>query len=59
MFLNRGVHTILYSFDGRTIHGDLRATDASRGLSFDGRLECKVWFAAEGGFGDLRVEAWR
>jgi hypothetical protein len=58
-FLNRGTHVVQYSFDGATLHGDLDPADASQGLSFDGRCECKVWFRALDGYGDVRVEAWR
>jgi len=59
MFLNRGSHAIQYSFDGSTVHGDLNPLDASRGLTFDGRCECKAWFKGVDGYGTVRVEAWR
>jgi len=56
--LNRGNFTIVYSFNGIDEHGDLRSDDASAGIIFDNRLESKVWFKAEDGYGSVRVEAW-
>jgi len=56
--LNRGSYTIEYSFDGTTLHGDLDPTDESKGLTFDFRVENKVWFRAVGGYSIVRVEAW-
>ena len=58
-FLNRGTHTIQYSFDGTTLHGDLNPSDASKGLVFDSRYENRVWFRGLDGYGDVRVESWR
>lgn len=57
-FLNRGSKILQYSFDGSTIHGDLNPNDASAGLTFDSRSECKVWFKGSDGYGIVRVEAW-
>ena len=57
-FLNRGSYTIQYSFDGSTLHGDLKTGDDSIGRVFDSRSECKVWFRAVDGYGTVRVEAW-
>lgn len=59
MFLNRGAHVIQYSFDGSNLHGDSNPADVSKGLTFDGRNECKVWFRGLDGYGPVRVEAWR
>lgn len=52
---------ILYSFDGSTIHGDLRPGTSSAGLAFDNRHENQIWLARESAGGDIivRVEAWR
>ena len=58
MLLNRGAHVIEYSFDGTALHGDLNPADASRGVVFDMRAECKVWFRSLDGYGTVRVEAW-
>lgn len=58
MFLNRGTSVVQYSFDGATLHGDLNPADASKGLAFDARAECKVWFRGVDGYGTVRVEAW-
>lgn len=57
-FLNRGANVIEYSFDGSTVHGDLDPGDASAGLTFDSRVESKVWFRYVGGSSVVRVEAW-
>jgi hypothetical protein len=58
-FLNRGPYTVEYSFDGSTLHGDLKASDVSKDRVFNSRCECKTWFRAKDGYGDVRVEAWR
>lgn len=57
--LNRGHKTILYSFDGTYVHGDLNPNDASKGLTFDSRFEDKLWFCGYDGYGTVRVEAWQ
>ena len=56
--LNRGSYVIQYSFDGSTLHGDLNPSDESKGLTFDSRIESKMWFRAVDGYGPVRVEAW-
>jgi hypothetical protein len=57
-FLNRGSFIMQYSFDGSTVHGDMDSTDASANLSFDNRVESKIWFRAVDGYGTVRVEGW-
>lgn len=57
-FLNRGNRTLEYSFDGTTLHGDLNPGDSSIGLAFDNRVESKIWFRGDDGYGAIRVEAW-
>lgn len=57
-FINRGVDVIEYSFDGSTVHGDLDPSDESIGLTFNNRLESKVWFRSPGAPQNVRVEAW-
>ena len=57
-FLNRGAALLEYSFDGVTLHGDLDPADASKGLVFDSRSECRVWFRAPAGASTVRIEAW-
>lgn len=51
---------IYYSFDGLTVHGDLRPGTSSAGLAFDLRHESQIWLARETSGGDVvvRVEAW-
>lgn len=56
--LNRGSKIIQYSFDGETVHGDLNPDDASKGLTFDGRFEDRIWFKGDDGYGSVRVESW-
>lgn len=58
VLLNRSDYKIEYSFDGTTLHGDLDPTDASAGMSFDDRVECKIFFRSVDGYGTVRVEAW-
>lgn len=52
---------IQYSFDGKTVHGDMTPTMPSEGIIFDNRFESKVWFrrATPGAAVVVRVEAWR
>jgi len=57
-FLNRGSHTVEYSFNGVDVHGDLVPTDETKGLVFDVRNECKVWFKCVTGSTTVRIEAW-
>lgn len=59
LFLNKSSYILEYSFDGNRLHGDLDPSDASIGLTFDNRTECKVWFRAVDGYGEVRVEAWK
>lgn len=58
--LNQGSATLRYSFDGYYDHGELNPLDASRGIVFDNRAECAVWFrhTTDGYGGIIRVEAW-
>lgn len=63
MLLNESSNTndvIYYSFDGLTVHGDLRPGTASAGLAFDNRQENRIWLARETPGSDVvvRVEAW-
>lgn len=59
VFMNRSAHTLEYSFDGNTVHGDLSPSFAAENLMFTSRCECKVWFRGQDGYGDVRVEAWK
>lgn len=58
IFLNRGANIVEYSFDGSTVHGDLDPSDESVILTFNNRVEDKVWFRYSGGTSTVRVEAW-
>ena len=58
-FLNRDTTaTFQYSFDGTNIHGDLVPNTPVAGVTFDNRVESKVWFRGVDGYGIVRVEAW-
>jgi hypothetical protein len=57
-FLNYSDYVLEYSFDGSTLHGNLDPGNASKGITFDFRVESKVWFRAISGYGNVRVEAW-
>lgn len=60
-FLNKADRVVEYSFDGSTLHGNSDPTDNSVFLSFDDRVECKVWFRmGDDGYGSglVRIEAW-
>lgn len=52
---------IQYSFDGKTVHGDMTPRRPSEGIVFDNRFHNAVWFrrAASGDPVLVRVEAWR
>lgn len=52
---------IQYSFDGKTVHGDMTPRRPSEGIVFDNRFQNKVWFrrATPGDPVLVRVEAWR
>lgn len=50
-----------YSFNGNTVHGELDPTLPSRGLMFDNRVVCPIWFRVKSGSTGpitIRVEAW-
>ena len=55
---NRGTSVVEYSFDGVNVHGDLDPTDSTAGISFDHRVECKIFFRTAGASQTVRVEAW-
>lgn len=55
---NRGSDVVEYSFDGINLHGDLDPNDATAGLAFDNRSECKIFFRAAVTPQSVRVEAW-
>ena len=52
---------VQYSFDGETVHGDMRPTFPSEAIIFDNRAQSKIWFrrATPGVAVIVRVEAWR
>lgn len=51
---------VQYSFDKKTVHGDLTPTLPSCGIVFDNRHQSGVWFrrATPGSAVVVRVEAW-
>lgn len=58
---NNSDDIIQYSFDGETVHGDMRPLFPSEAIIFDNRAQSKVWFrrATPGDAVTVRVEAWR
>ena len=58
---NNSDDIIQYSFDGETVHGDMRPLFPSEAIIFDNRAQSKVWFrrATPGDAVIVRVEAWR
>jgi hypothetical protein len=58
ILLNRGDAIVEYSFDGINLHGDLNPNDATVGVAFDNRSECKVFFRSVSTPQSVRVEAW-
>ena len=54
-------NTVEYSFNGNTVHGDLKPTTPSASLEFDNRTVTTVWFRLKAGSSgpvDIRIEAW-
>ena len=51
---------IQYSFDGSTLHGELRPNTPAAGLAFDNRTESSLYFrlATAGSGVVVRIEAW-
>lgn len=62
IFLNEDdTDVVEYSFNGFDVHGELNPTLPSRGLSFDNRVICKIWFRVKSGSSGpvtIRVDAW-
>jgi len=55
--------TIEYSFDGVTLHGDMKGRTSSEAISYDNRLRSKIWLRRNASSPSasiiVRVEAWR
>ena len=51
---------VQYSFDGKSVHGDLTPLLPSEGIVFDNRIENNIWFRRvnAGGSVVVRIEAW-
>lgn len=62
MFLNENSSGVVeYSFNGFDVHGELDPTLPSRGLTFDNRVACKIWFRIKSGSSGpivVRLDAW-
>ena len=64
LLLNEGTSStqvVEYSFDGITVHGEMDPTLLSKGLSFDNRIVCLMWFRVKTGSTGpviIRIEAW-
>lgn len=58
-FVNYGTATIEYSFNGHTLHGDMRPDTPTEGIVFDNRRAGQIWFRSPTGVTcEVRVEAW-
>lgn len=56
---NEGDKIVEYSFDGKTVHGDMTPNKPSAFLKFNGRIINKIYFRLkEAGSTIVRVEAW-
>jgi hypothetical protein len=62
IFLNEDdADVVEYSFNGFDVHGELSPILPSRGLTFDNRVICKIWFRVKSGSAGpitVRVDAW-
>lgn len=58
LLLNEGSETVEYSFNGRTLHGDLIPGTPSAAIAYDNRAVTKIWFRVSSGSTIVRVEAW-
>jgi len=64
LILNEGTlatQVVEYSLDGTNVHGELDPVQLSKGLSFDNRIMCLVWFRLKSGSSGpvtIRIEAW-
>jgi hypothetical protein len=57
--LNYGSGNVEYSFNGNTVHGELRFGTPSAGIIFDNRRISKIWLRMKGGgTAEVRIEAW-
>lgn len=61
VYSNDPTDIIEYSFDGKSVHGDMRPTFPSEAIIFDNRYVNKVWFRRRtaGTAVEVRVESWR
>lgn len=55
---NYGTAVVEYSFNGTTVHGDMRFGTPTAHLVFNGRAVSKVWFRVPSSTAEVRVEAW-
>jgi hypothetical protein len=58
---NEGLHVVQYSFNGKTIHGDLTPGTPLASIMFQNRVASKIFFFVPDGYSsgiNVRVEAW-
>ena len=53
-----GSTTVLYSFNGSTVHGELIPSSDRSQLIFHRRPVTKIWFKVATGTGAVTIEAW-
>lgn len=57
--VNYGSVTVHYSFNGNTVHGDLRPGTPTAAIAFDERYISGIWLKlATVGSAEVRIEAW-
>jgi len=56
--INEGTQRVEYSFNGRTLHGDLMPGTDTSALFFNNRRVSYIWFRTANPGQQIRVEAW-
>lgn len=60
-FMNEGSGVLEFSFNGRTVHGELDSSKPTAGMSFDNRNVSTIWFRIKAGSSgpiSVSVSAW-
>lgn len=61
IFINEGTGVLEYSFNGKTVHGELDSASITKGLIFDNRIVSLIWFRVKTGSTGpitISVQAW-
>lgn len=58
--INAGAGDVEYSFNGNTLHGELRVGQPDQSMFFDNRVASKIWFRLTAGASAvISVGSWR